>query len=291
MLAVLGAVVAVAAAVVLPKLNKTVLKTPDAGSQTELPFGKLSLGGGNAGTGIAVDGSGVVYVADTGNGRILKLAAGAAEPTPLPFPGFDKPSGVAVDAAGAVYAIQGDLQNSRVAKLDPGAASAIELPTSNAMYGRLAVDPAGVVYVAGLKSVERLSGDRFEELPKPPGEFPQSVAVDAAGAIYVLVQDDSRAADGRIYHIQKLPAGETSYVDLTPAGLRSTGALHMLAVDGRGAVYFTGVDRVSKLLPGERAPIKLPISGLMDPFGIAVGSDGSVFVSDTARSRVVKLPG
>jgi len=287
-LALLGIVAVVVFAVVVPKLDGALQPTPTG--QTELPFGRLHLGAGNGGTGIAVDGAGAVYVADTGNGRVLKLAAGASEPTSLPFPGMDQPSGVAVDGAGAVYVIQGALQNSRVAKLAPGAPAAIELPTSAAVYGRLAVDPVGTVYVAGLKSVERLNGDRFEELPKPPGDLPQSIAADAAGTIYVLVQDNSRATDRRVYHIQKLSAGATNYVDLTPAALHPTGALHMLAVDAKGAIYFTGVDQVSKLIPGEKTLVKVPVNGLMDPYGIAVGDDGSVYVSDSVRSRVIKLP-
>jgi serine/threonine-protein kinase len=287
-LAVLGVVAVVVFAVVVPKLDGALQPSPTG--QMELPFGRLHLGAGNSGTGIAVDGAGAVYVADTGSGRVLKLPAGASEPTSLPFPGMDKPSGVAVDGAGAVYVIQGELQNSRIAKLAPGAPAPIELPTSTAIYGRLAVDPGGAVYVAGLKSVERLSGDRFEELPKPPGDIPQSVAADEEGAIYVLVQDNSRTTDRRDYHIQKLSPGATSYVDLTPAALHPTGALHMLAVDAKGAIYFTGVDQVSKLIPGEKSLVKVPVNGLMDPFGIAVGADGSVYVSDSVRSRVIKLP-
>ncbi|MGK8552870.1 serine/threonine-protein kinase, partial [Nocardia gipuzkoensis] len=51
--------------------------------QTALPFPGVSLP-----TGVAVDTAGNVYVTDMGNDRVLKLAAGASTPTPLPFTGL-----------------------------------------------------------------------------------------------------------------------------------------------------------------------------------------------------------
>ena len=44
-----------------------------------------------------------VYVTDSGNNRVLKLAAGSSTQTVLPFTGLDRPDGVAVDTAGDVY--------------------------------------------------------------------------------------------------------------------------------------------------------------------------------------------
>ncbi|OBK22225.1 hypothetical protein A5634_07590 [Mycobacterium asiaticum] len=282
------AVLAVVVVMVLPKLTTPLVapkeSTASSASQTLLPFGRLELSAaGTAGTSVAVDRSGGVYVPDTGNGRVLKLAAAASEPTPLPIPGFDKPSGVAVDSAGTVYVIQGELAGSRLAKLSPGASAAVELPTSSAKFGRLAVGPDGVVYVAGLNSLERLKDGRFEQLPKPPGDFPQSVAVDEAGAIYVLVQTNSA------YRIQKLSAAATSYTDVTGADLQVNGTVRMIALDSAGAIYFTGGHQVSKLARGSVQPIELPITDLMAPFGIAVGADGSVYVSDIAGGRVLKF--
>ena len=52
---------------------------------------------------MAVDTAGDVYVADTGNNRVLKLAAGSSTQTVLPFTGLHDPDGVAVDTAGDVY--------------------------------------------------------------------------------------------------------------------------------------------------------------------------------------------
>jgi hypothetical protein len=44
-----------------------------------------------------------VYVVDSSNNRVVKLAAGSATPTVLPFTGLNGPGSVAVDAAGNLY--------------------------------------------------------------------------------------------------------------------------------------------------------------------------------------------
>jgi serine/threonine protein kinase, bacterial len=65
--------------------------------------------------GVAVDGAGGVYVADSDNHRVVKLAAGSSTQIKLPFSGLREPSGVAVDRAGTVYVA--DRGSSRVVKL------------------------------------------------------------------------------------------------------------------------------------------------------------------------------
>jgi serine/threonine-protein kinase len=77
-----------------------------------LPFTGLSNPGG-----VAVDTAGDVYVADSGNNRVVKLAAGASTQSVLPFAGLNIPNGVAVDSAGAVYVTD---NNNRVVKLAAG---------------------------------------------------------------------------------------------------------------------------------------------------------------------------
>jgi serine/threonine-protein kinase len=68
--------------------------------QTVLPFPKLA-----GPSGVAVDGTGSVYVADSG--RVLKLKRGAESPEVLPFSRRVDPKGIAVDAAGNVYITDG----------------------------------------------------------------------------------------------------------------------------------------------------------------------------------------
>jgi serine/threonine-protein kinase len=65
-----------------------------------------------------VDSAGNLYVTDSGNNRVLKLAAGSATQSVLPFTGLNSPGGVAVDSAGNLYVA--DQLNRRVLKLPAG---------------------------------------------------------------------------------------------------------------------------------------------------------------------------
>ena len=67
-----------------------------------------------------------MYVADRGNNRVVKLAAGSNTQTVLPFTGLKNPDGVAVDAAGNVYVT--DTDNNRVVKLAAGSNAQTVLP-------------------------------------------------------------------------------------------------------------------------------------------------------------------
>jgi len=58
-----------------------------------------------------------VYVADSGNNRVLKLPSGSNTQNELPLSGLNHPHGVSVDSAGAVYVA--DWGNNRVLKLPP----------------------------------------------------------------------------------------------------------------------------------------------------------------------------
>jgi hypothetical protein len=73
-----------------------------------------------------VDAAGDVYVTDTGNNRVVKLAAGSSTPTVLPFEGLDVPKGVAVDTAGTVYVVN-DV-DGQILKLAAGSSAQTVLP-------------------------------------------------------------------------------------------------------------------------------------------------------------------
>jgi serine/threonine protein kinase, bacterial len=67
---------------------------------------------------VAVDSAGDLYVTDTSNKRVVKLAAGSSTQTVLPFTGLASSWGVAVDTAGNLYVA--DTTNNRVVKLPAG---------------------------------------------------------------------------------------------------------------------------------------------------------------------------
>jgi serine/threonine protein kinase, bacterial len=81
--------------------------------QAVLPFTGLGSPGG-----VAVDTAGNVYVADSPNNSVHKLAPGSNARTALRIAGVEHPDRIAVDAAGDVYAIDGS--NRQVVKLAAG---------------------------------------------------------------------------------------------------------------------------------------------------------------------------
>src|ERR1700758_5080781 len=74
-------------------------KRVDYSEQTVLPLSGL-----REPTSVAVDDKGDIYVADTGNRRVLKLARGSTGQTQLPFTGLQHLTALAVDDKGDVFA-------------------------------------------------------------------------------------------------------------------------------------------------------------------------------------------
>jgi sugar lactone lactonase YvrE len=143
---------------------------------------------------IAVDGAGNVYIADYGNDVVEKVTPGgqlsviagiagaAANPTagPATSSHLSQADGVAVDAAGNVYIVDGGA--NVVAKVTPGGA----LSVAAGISGTSAQPTPGTATASAL-------------------DDPNGVAVDAAGAVYV--------ADAGAHVIEKItPAGQLSVI-------------------------------------------------------------------------------
>jgi DNA-binding beta-propeller fold protein YncE len=73
-----------------------------SGPQSVVPITEL-----HAPQDVAVDDTGAVYVTDSGDNRVLKMASGSSKQTEVPFTGLEYSNGLAVDDSGAVYATEG----------------------------------------------------------------------------------------------------------------------------------------------------------------------------------------
>jgi serine/threonine-protein kinase len=251
-------------------------------SQQSLPFSGL-----RDPFGVAVDGAGDVFVADTQNSRGLELPAGSSTQQMLPFSG-NFPFGVAADGVGDVFVA--DTGSSRVLELLAGSSTQQTLPFSGLTEPvGVAVDGAGDVFVTDLANSRVLElpvgSSTQQAVPFSGLNGPAGVAVDGAGDVFVTDAPNTR--------VLELPAGSTTQQTLPFSGLNDPFGV---AVDGAGDVFVAdlavtdpGKSRVLELPAGSSTQQTLPFSGLSGPAGVAVDGAGDVFVADSNNSRVVEL--
>ena len=221
-------------------------------------------------SGLALDASNNIFVADTANSRIQKCLNASTTCTTVAGLGgvgagndqLDHPRGVAIDLYGNIYIA--DTANSRIQKCAPEALTCTT--------------------VAGQSGV----GSDSDQLDAPSG-----IAVDALGNIYIADTANSR--------VQKcLPDSLTC---TTVAGQGGVGTdLDQLdhprgvALDLTRNIYIadTANSRIQKCLPdaaacetvaGQRG-VGSDYNQLSSPNGLGVDKYGNVYVADTGNSRV-----
>jgi signal peptidase I len=249
----------------------------------------------NAPRGVAVDSSGSVYIADTGNACIRKVTgttisqvAGGGANTACTFAGtaasvsLSAPGGIAVDSAGAVYVA--DTSRSCVRKVSAGNVSQVAGGGANT-----ACSFAGAASSASLSS-------------------PGSVAVDSSGNVYIADTGRSCVRKVTAGNISLLAGGGASTA-CTFSGAASSVSLSApagVAVDGSGNVYVADTSRlcVRKVAGGNVSQVagtgasgssgdNGPAVGALftTPAAVAVASTGDLWVADAGTHRVRQIEG
>jgi uncharacterized protein (TIGR03437 family) len=301
---------------------------------------------------VAVDVAGAVYIADSVNQRIRKVAGGIIYPVagngtralagdggPASSASFNQPQGVAIDAYGNVY--MGDTFNNRVRRVAPG--GTVSTVAGNGFYKfsgdggaaigaslngpqGLAADSAGRFYLADLRNhrvrrvnaagvIATVAGNGTAGFAGDGGpataaalNSPAAVALDAIGNIYVADTSNNRVrkidANGTITTLAG--AGVAGYSgDGGPANIATLNRPAGVAADTAGNVYIsdTGNHAIRKVsaagvistLAGNGVPGSSGDGGpaavalLNSPGGLAVDSAGNLYVADTANHRVRRI--
>jgi len=266
-------------------------------------------------SGVAVDASGNVYVADKENHRVQKCVVSGTTWTCSTFAGsgqgpdanqFSYPFGVAVDGSGNVYVA--DSGNNRVQKFAPDCTtpcSGVTLASGLNDARGVAVDGSGNVYVADTYNnrvqkcavsgttwtCSTFAGGNVAGALSNQLHYPYGVAVDASGNVYV--------ADFVNTRVQKFaPDCTTPCSGMTIASGFNEGP-RGVAVDALGNVYIadSGNNQMRKCEPP--APKRWTCSTVAggngqgsaanqfsNPFGVGVDGSGNVYVADTLNHRV-----
>jgi sugar lactone lactonase YvrE len=251
---------------------------------------------------MAADSAGNIYIADTGNNRIRKVAtagnitnfAGSAAATfgnggdgsPATSATLNLPAGIAVDSAGNVYIA--DTFNNRVRK----------------------VDTAGTItnFAGSPAATAGNTGDggpaTSATLNKPAG-----VTVDTAGNVYIADRVNSRVRKvdtaGTITNFAGSPAATAGNTGDGGAALSATlNVADGVTVDTAGNVYIadTGNNRIRKVdtagtivhfagspaaTAGNSGDGGAALSATLNfPEGVTVDTAGNVYIADTNNNRI-----
>jgi sugar lactone lactonase YvrE len=242
---------------------------------------------------VAAAAPGKVYVADRSNHRIrlidgdrVSTVAGSSkngsDNGPLSKATFDNPNGVAVDSGGKIYVA--DTSNNLIRLISGSAVSTF------AGSGKAGADN-GAAQSATF-------------------QFPRDVALDSAGTLHV--------ADGDNYLVRSISAGQVSTLAGTGMPGASDGKLASasfsrfqgLAVASTGTLYVadTNNHRIRSISGGEVKTVAgsgplgttggafkdgdaLKEARFKSPTGVAVASNGDVYVADAGNHAIRKLSG
>jgi sugar lactone lactonase YvrE len=234
--------------------------------------------------GVAVDGSGDLYIGDGGHNAVSEWIPASNTVSNLVSAGLNNPAGVAVDHAGNVYIA--DYQNHLVKKWIAANNTVVPLVSSGLNFpAGVAVDDIGNVYIAdtGHNAIKKWSiiDSSVTTLVSSGLSSPSGLAVDVAGNLYI--------ADSSNHAIKKWNAANSSVTTVLGSGLFYPNAV---AVDCSGNVYIADTYnfRIVKWVASNGSVTQVPGWGGATFLGLAVDSMRNLYVSAQTANIVKEQP-
>jgi hypothetical protein len=227
--------------------------------------------------GMAMDGSGNLYVANLQSNSITRITPAGVAST-FVASGLSGPDGLAFDGGGNLYVA--NTGNNSVSKVTPaGVVSTFVTSGLNDPQG-LAFDGGGNLYVANYSNstVSKVSPAGVVSTFVSSGlTNPVGLAIDGSGNLYV--------ANFWANSVSKVTAGGVVSTFATSTISQPTA----LTIDGSGNLYVAnyGTNTVSKVTAGGSASTFA--SNVPGPYGLALDSGGNLYVSDYPFSGVSKV--
>jgi uncharacterized protein (TIGR03437 family) len=241
-------------------------------------------------SGVTVDASGNLYIADRDNARVRRVAPGGTITTVAASVRWLAPSAISVDPAGNVYVVDTGLK--QVLKITP--TGDVKRVAQNVTTPTQAVaDAAGTLYVADAAAGKIFSvtsggvmSTLLDKLAAPHG-----LALDGAGRLFFTQQDGAsvRSLDLSSGSLSELGAGQWSIprgIAVNPAGeifVADTGRQQIVRIDAAGQVTPVSGTGVA----GFSGDAGAAAAGQLNfPWDVAVGPAGVVYVADLENYRV-----
>jgi hypothetical protein len=232
---------------------------------------------------------GIVYVADSGNHRLLKLSSLSGAQTAVSFGVFgpvpQTMSGLATDAAGDLFVA--DTATNRLIKLPAGGGHAVVIMGAPLMDRPTSVasDVAGDVAVVNTGNatvvVRRYGPAAVFNTGSTALVAPTAVAFDNEGLVYVADAGNGTTA-GAVYKFPRA-GGTGTAVALTGYGLKNVTAL-VLDDQKNLFVLDAGSEQLIEAPASGAAPFLIPQSNFKSPSGLALDNLGNIYVSDSGAS-------
>lgn len=242
----------------------------------------LALSGLNVPRGVAVDGQGNVYIADTGDNALKQWSASTQQVAPLGS-GLSNPASVAVDRYGNLFVA--DSGNHAIEEWSVASQQLAPLVSGVSNPFGVAVDWQGNIYFSdtGNNAIEEWNAvsQQVTTLIGTGLSNPTGVAVDGQGNVYFADTGNNAI---KMWN----PASPQGATTLVGSGLSNPSGV---AVDPLGNVYIadTGNNAIKQWNAGSQLVSMLLGSGISGPTGVAVDAQQNVYVADTNNNAIKKL--